>query len=77
MTDKERITKLEERLAAAEARIAQLERESFRHQPIGPTIFGPMPTVGDPIPPFTITCSHPLSGTTDAIWMVDPKSGQI
>lgn len=65
MTDQERITKLEERLAAAEARIAQLEKTPAPI-PLDLFRFGgrPMPQPGDFPSPITITCAVGIDDRT-------------
>ncbi len=60
MTDKERITMLEQRLANLEARMAEMER---RQNPMPPAFLHQlpykMPQAGDfQVPPFTTTCGH-------------------
>ena len=55
MTESDRITSLEARLAAAEARIAELERHAQRYRPVAPVWPVPYTYPIQPWPPI-VTC---------------------
>lgn len=75
MTDQERITKLEQRIAFLEGRVAQLEQnqrwnQTMQFLPNSPTV------PAWPQPPFEITCSNEINKNvalqscvqTPAVW---------
>jgi hypothetical protein len=71
MTDKERITMLEQRLATLEGRLAVLEQRAAPPLPYNPSL---------PMSPYRMPQAGDYVGwpvTTNAAWVVDPQSGQI